>query len=336
MDNTKSIVLIADRLFTDEYDVSFAASNLEKIPDEYFYGLFNALCEICGHEITHYNSPRELIDNAHKHKDDIVFTVYGGEHSRNRMALIPAICESYHINFIGADTYARILCQDKYLSKVYCERFGLKTAKSFLLESINDIELVNDLCFPIILKPNMEGSSIGITEESIVMNMAQAISLAERLFSVHKQSIIAEEFIAGKEVSFYIVGKNNHYSLFSALEIYIEGDEQYFCEHLYSAEIKHHSDRIRHREITQEIRKEDIDIIKQIFTSLGKMDYMRIDCRLRHGELYLIELTPDAYIGPHSGFADIANMSGITYKELLQLVINTAYDVNQSQDASLK
>lgn len=182
----------------------------------------------------------------------------------------------------------------------------------------------------------MEGSSIGITEESIVMNMAQARSLAERLFSVHKQSIIAEEFIAGKEVSFYIVGKNNHYSLFSALEIYIEGDEQYFCEHLYSAEIKHHSDRIRHREITQEIRKEDIDIIKQIFTSLGKMDYMRIDCRLRHGELYLIELTPDAYIGPLSGFADIANMSGITYKEFLQLVINTAYDVNQSQDASLK
>lgn len=265
-----------------------------------------------------------------------MFTIYGGERSRNRMALVPAICESYGLKYVGADTYARIICQDKYLSKIYCERFGLRTAPSFLLENEMDIQLMKDLSFPLVLKPNMEGSSIGITEDSIVYNMGQASTLANRLFSIHNQPILAEEFIAGKEVSFYIVGKGGQFSLLSALEIYMEGNEEYLCKHLYSAEVKHHSDSIVHRDIKYMIGLYSIEIIKKIFTSLGKMDFMRVDCRLKDGVLYLIELTPDAYIGPYSGFIDAAHTIGKNYTDLIELIIRTAYSSNQNQYANLR
>lgn len=335
MNGKFNIVLIADRLYTNDISTEFDAVNLEKISDEYFYGLYEELTKVCGGTVIHYQSPKELVDNAYKHKNDLVFTIYGGESSRNRMALVPAICESYGLKYIGADTYARIICQDKYLSKIYCERFGLRTAPSFLLENELDIPLMKDLSFPLVLKPNMEGSSIGITEDSIVYNMEQATSLANRLFSAHNQPILAEEFIEGKEVSFYIVGKDGHFSLLSALEIYMEGDEEYLCKHLYSAEVKHHSDNIVHRDITYMIRQEDIEIIKKLFTSLGKMDFMRVDCKLKDNSLYLIELTPDAYIGPYSGFIDAAHTIGKTYTDLMELIIHTAYTSNQNQCANL-
>lgn len=336
MDTKFNVVLVADRLYTDEINTEFDASDLEKISDQYYYGLYEELKKVCGGTVFHYQSPKDLADNAYKHKDDIVFTIYGGEKSRNRMALVPAVCESYGLKYVGADTYARIICQDKYLSKIYCERFGLRTAPSFLLEVEQDIQLMKDLSFPLVLKPNMEGSSIGITDDSIVYNMEQASSLARRLFKVHNQPVLAEEFIEGKEISFYIIGQGGHFSLLSALEIYMEGDEDFLCKHLYSAEVKHHSDDIVHRDITYMISPEDIEIVKQIFISLGKMDFMRVDCRLRDNVLYLIELTPDAYIGPYSGFIDAARTIGKNYTDVIDMIIHTAYSSNQSQYASLK
>lgn len=335
MNSRFNIVLIADRVYTNDIKTEFDATNLEKISDEYYYGLYEELTKVCGGDVIHYQSPKYLADNAYKHKNDLVFTIYGGEKSRNRMALVPAICESYGLKYVGADTYARIICQDKYLSKIYCERFGLQTAPSVLLENKLDIQLMRDLSFPLVLKPNMEGSSIGITEDSIVYNMEQASLLADRLFSAHNQPILAEEFIEGKEVSFYIVGNGGQFSLLSALEIYMERDEEYLCKHLYSAEIKHHSDNIVHRDITCMIRQESVEIVKRIFTSLGKMDFMRIDCRLKDDSLYLIELTPDAYIGPYSGFIDAAQTIGKNYTDLIELIIHTAYTSNQNQCANL-
>ena len=147
MDTKFNVVLVADRLYTDDINTEFDASDLEKISDEYYYGLYEELKKVCGGTVFHYQSPKDLADNAYKHKDDIVFTIYGGEKSRNRMALVPAVCESYGLKYVGADAYARIICQDKYLSKIYCERFGLRTAPSFLLEDEQDIQLMKDLIF---------------------------------------------------------------------------------------------------------------------------------------------------------------------------------------------
>lgn len=113
MDTKFNVVLVADRLYTDDINTEFDASDLEKISDEYYYGLYEELKKVCGGTVFHYQSPKDLADNAYKHKDDIVFTIYGGEKSRNRMALVPAVCESYGLKYVGADAYARIICLKK-------------------------------------------------------------------------------------------------------------------------------------------------------------------------------------------------------------------------------
>ena len=84
METKFNVVLVADRLYTDDINTEFDASDLEKISDEYYYGLYEELKKVCGGTVFHYQSPKDLADNAYKHKDDIVFTIYGGEKSRNR------------------------------------------------------------------------------------------------------------------------------------------------------------------------------------------------------------------------------------------------------------
>jgi D-alanine-D-alanine ligase len=319
----KNIVLIADRLYTNEMDTSLSATNLEMIGDDYFYEVFSALEKIAD-KVTHYNNPEELIQNIEQHRKDVVFTIYGGEISRNRMALVPAVCESYKVRYAGADTYARILCQDKYLSKLYCEDFGIKTAKCQLVRKTNEIKYITSLKLPLVVKPNMEGSSIGITEKSLVYTYEDALKLTDSLLKTYNQPILIEEFISGREVSFYIIGINGHFDMFSALEIFVESNDDYLLSHLYTSDLKHKSKDIKHRIIINEISQNEIDKIKEIYWSLGKIDYMRIDCKLVNNKLHLIELTPDAHIGGHSGFVDVGKSINFRYDEILQTIIHNA------------
>ena len=88
-------------------------------------------------------------------------TIYGGEISRNRLALVPAICESMNVKFLGADVYNRIICQDKNLCKTFAKRFNILSPNSILIYDENDISLIKSLKLPLVVKPNYEGSSIG-------------------------------------------------------------------------------------------------------------------------------------------------------------------------------
>jgi D-alanine-D-alanine ligase len=59
--------------------------------------------------------------------------------------------------------------------------------------------------FPIIVKPAYEHCSIGITNKSIVRTYDQFVATIKRLRAAHKQSLLAEEFIRGKELQVTIL-----------------------------------------------------------------------------------------------------------------------------------
>jgi D-alanine-D-alanine ligase len=311
----ENVVLIADRIFLSYDNVEAEADTLEMIPDEYFFQIFEGLSAI-SKSVTHYNTLEEFIDNVQQHKDDLVFTIYGGRRSRNRMALVPAICESYGIKFVGADTYARIVCQDKQISKEVIRRFELKTAEYLLIDHFTDMELLQTLNYPLVIKPNMEGSSIGIHAHSRVSNYIDAKALSLELLKEFKEAVIAEEFLSGHEVCVCVSGDINEVKLMEPMEVYAPSDNDYFINRLYTAYDKHVSDlSIEHRPIF--INERDIEKLKRIFLSFGKMDYMRIDGRVKDGIFYLIELTPDAHLGKTSSFADAFKKNGLEYKDML-------------------
>jgi D-alanine-D-alanine ligase len=296
------------------------------IPNEYFSDIKYGLKSICNN-FTHYNSPKQLIDNIQKHKSSIVFTIYGGSESRNRMALVPAICESYGIKYVGADTYARIVCQDKYLSKIIANRHKIKTAKSVLIDKISRLPLVKELELPIVVKPNLEGSSIGISDASLIKTHADAIIYARELLIKFKQPILIEEFITGREICICIIGSTNSIDLFEAMEVHYESNISHFYNKLYTAHDKHISeDNIVHSQCTELLSAQEIIAIKELYFSLGKMDFMRIDGRINIDGFTLIELTPDAFIGKKSSIADAGKINGISYSKILEKIINNALE----------
>jgi D-alanine-D-alanine ligase len=329
-----SNVLIADKTYDNISNMNTISNKLEMIDDEYFNDVFIGLSNIFK-SVKHYNTPKEFINNIKQHKNDFVFTVYGGYGSRNRMALIPSICESYGIRYAGADTYARILCQDKHLSKEFCKRFDILTPSSILIHNKCDLKYAKKLKFPVVTKPNFEGSSIGVTRESLNYDYSSMVDTVTDMLDKYKQPILIEEFVPGKEVCICMLGTTNEVSNIEAVEVYFDDDEKYFDTNLFTAEekcVKRNNRKLRL--ITNEINPEVLENTKRLFKALGKIDLLRIDGKLYNDKFSLLELTPDAHLGKGTQFASAFRYIGIEYCELLAKIINNSLSYYQNQYAN--
>ena len=201
-----NIVLIADRVNNHD-DATITSKTLEMVEDEYFNDIYNTLSSLTTKKIYHYMNPKIFLENIHKHKNDIVLSIWSGISSRNRKALVPSICEAYNIKYVGADTYTQIICQDKEMSKQICKKYGIKTANYQLIKDKDNLNLLNFLKYPIVIKPNFEGGSIGISQKNLVYNFNDAEKMTLFLLETFNQPILAEEFIYGEEISILIIGK---------------------------------------------------------------------------------------------------------------------------------
>lgn len=318
--NSHNIVLICDRV-SNRDGINLYSDNLEFTSNTYFNAISKALKE-CASKIYFYEQPSEFIDNIGKHKDDIVISaIWSGTKSRNRKSLIAAICEAYNIKYVGADTYVQSVCQDKQLSKVLVDGTCIKAPRGVLF-SLNHLyyDNLDFLDFPIIVKPNLEGSSIGISDNSIADTKEDAIQIIKDIVNVFP-SVLAEEYIPGKEISICCVGQNT-IDLIEAVELQIDG-KNYFEKRVWGYESKKGGKcKVTRKVVTSQIPQHILDSVKRIFLSLGKVDYMRIDGRLYNDQFYLIEFTPDCSLHPDCFMYEAFKYNGYSYNEMIAALVN--------------
>lgn len=322
--NTKksfnNVVLICDRVANRE-GINLYSDNLEFTSNTYFNAISKALVEYAS-EVYFYEQPSEFIDNIGKHKNDIVISaIWSGTKSRNRKSLIAAICEAYNIKYVGADSYVQSICQDKQLSKVLLDGTCIKAPRGILFSPGNlNYQNLDFLNFPVIVKPNLEGSSIGISDNSIADTKESAIHNIENIVNVFP-SVLVEEYIPGREISICCVGKNT-VDLMEAVELQIDG-KNFFEKQVWGYESKKGGKcKVTRKVVTPEIPRSVLDAAKKIFLSLGKVDYMRIDGRLYHDQFYLIEFTPDCSLHPDCFMYEAFRYNGYSYNEMIAALAN--------------
>src|SRR4029079_7282721 len=127
--------------------------------------------EAAGHEVekVEVSGPAaNLLERLEAIDPDIIFnTAEGDTTTRGRMreAFYPALFEELGIPFTGSDAYTNAITLDKYLTKLMVQRAGIDTPRGVLV-TVRNYEQVLErgagLAFPLIIKPNHEGSSKGI------------------------------------------------------------------------------------------------------------------------------------------------------------------------------
>lgn len=285
----------------------------------------NTLAALCP-EVIMLEDIETYVNQISNLKDWIMFSNRYGVAAHSSKALIPAICESNHIRFVGADSYTHMLCNDKYLSKKYLEEFGLHTAPAVIVRDANDniqLNAISFLRFPVVIKPNYGGGSTGITQDSVQPTLAGAISYVKKLQQYHQQPILIEEYIPGYEVEVIVFGTQRKIHLLDEIQIMIRGND-YFTDTIYDLESKKINDSASKMTYCKLLNENDKRAIIRLFQSFPKVEYMRVDCRIYNGHAYVIELSPDCYLGADGGVYMAFRHRGLSYTDMFSLMIQNA------------
>lgn len=320
----KKVVLIADEIdLGDDVLPLHNRRDLEMTDCETLETLSSTI-ENLGLMVQRYNGPSELAMHAASHSNDIILSIYGGKSSRNRMALVPAICETFGLRFIGPDVYGRIIAQDKEITKRLALDCGLATPAWRIVRNIYELGYLEKFPFPAVVKPLMEGSSIGIAQRNLVTNYKDLSNIINELLVSFNQPVIVEEFVAGREVAYSkIEYAGSEGWAFS--EVVIDGKPDYFSCHLFDADEKQTPTKGRTvKNIDHELAEKDRLAIETLLTTFGPYGYCRVDGRFSEGRFHFIELTPDAWIAPRGQFAKGFTDKGWNYEQVIAKVLGSA------------
>lgn len=317
----KELVFIADRI-PDHKNASLSSRDLEKLADHYFASMMKSLTAVA-RSVTHYASPLEFLDHIAKHSESIVLSLWSGEKSRNRRALVPSICEAYGIPYVGADSYIQTICADKHLAKTFCHQYGINTARDIIISRLDDFPILKVLQYPAVVKPNFEGGSIGIMNKSLVDSYAEAADLCKELLPLFHQ-LLVEEYVAGEELSVCIAGGKDQIDVFEVVRTTING-KSYFSHEIYSAEAKKMGiAHVKREIISEQFSCEMRNKLLSLYKGLGKVDLIRIDGRLNNEVFTVIELTPDCNLSASGSMGKAFQSAGYTHEQMIQLLCENA------------
>jgi D-alanine-D-alanine ligase len=284
------------------------------------------------HNVTLIEADEEAFQKLKTLKPDIVFNIAEGFNGVSREAQIPAILEMLNIPYTGSDPLTLSICLDKARTKEILTYHSIPTPKFFIMDNYRQIEKTN-LKFPLMVKPNMEGSGKGIYSSSLVKNQNELKKEIGRINSEYDQPALVEEFLSGREFTVAVIGNGAGANVLPIVEINFDQFPKDFIP-IYSFEAKWILDT---RENPLDVfacpalvSDELEDLIKstvlKTYNVLRCRDWSRIDVRLdSNGIPNIIELNPLPGILPdpeeNSCFPKAARTAGYNYNDMINLVL---------------
>jgi D-alanine-D-alanine ligase len=250
---------------------------------------------------------------------DFAFNIAEGTGRRCRAAIPAAVCELLNIPVTGPDALTLAVTLDKSMARRIVSR-DVPVAAAQRVESADDESGLAKLRYPVIVKPNDEGSSKGISEAAVAGNLAEATERSRWLRRIYDCPVLAEEFLPGTEVTVGIKGNGPEAAVLGMMEIAPVVHERQF---IYSLEVKRNwRDRVRYYippRLSEDILTRLQELALSAYRVLGCRDIARLDFRLdAQGSPIFLECNSLPGLDPEN--SDIVFLAAPTrsYAELVQ------------------
>ena len=174
--------------------------------------------------------------------------------------------------------------------------------------------------FPLIVKPNAEGSSKGIDAKNVVDTEEELRAAVKICVEKYRQPALVEEYIAGREFTVGLLGDKRPRVLppmeikFKKTDnlrpVYDYGVKQEWDEHVYYE---------CPAKLTEAEQKAMEKIARATFWALDCRDVARVDLRMdAEGRIYVLEVNPLPGLTPdYSDLVLIAKAIGMEYDQLI-------------------
>jgi D-alanine-D-alanine ligase len=282
-----------------------------------------------GHVVVPLEATQEFPRALMSSNVDVVFNVAEGMSGRSREAQVPSLCELRGIPYTGSDSATLSICLDKALAKrllvdVDTPAFQLLTTGR---------EKLRPFRYPVIVKPNQEGTSKGITKKCVCDDEASLREVARELIDRYGQPALVEEYVVGRELTVGLLGERRPRVLPPMEVVFLTQGER----PVYDYECKQHWQEHVRYECPPNLTKEELRAVERAcrttFMTLGCRDVARIDLRLAaDGRVYILEVNPLPGLTPdYSDLCLIANGAKIDYRTLIGEILSGAIKRWQSR-----
>ena len=273
--------------------------------------------------------PDEIVDRLLDSEPDMIFNVAEGTIGSSREAFYPGLYEQLGVPFTGGNASLLHMNLDKHLAKTVISSHGIHVPRGGLVTHTVR-ELPPDLEYPLFIKPNSEGSSKGITQNSVVETPDSCRRRIDELLPQYPAGLVVEEFISGRELSVPFLEALPGQVL-EIVEHTFDLDVLESKYNVYDYEMKQGGDRAKAvgvvcpPRLTAEERRATVEMARKVFRVMNCPDFGRVDVRLREdGTPYFIELNPLPSLHPNASIMHAARARGLDAADVFRLVIRSA------------
>ncbi|MBN1213495.1 MAG: D-alanine--D-alanine ligase [candidate division Zixibacteria bacterium] len=222
--------------------------------------------------------------------------------------------------YTGSNMTTSAVAMNKAIAKRLFESADILTP-DWELYRLKDIPvgnvLINDICnrfeFPIIVKPNDGGSTIGLSKVNKEAELLEALEKA----AAESKEILVEHFIAGRELTVAVLDGR----AFPVVEIKPK-NELYDYEAKYT---KGKSEYIAPAPIDEELSRKMRETARKVFDMVGASGAVRIDFILdKSGKYYCLEINTLPGMTSLSLVPMAAKCEGITFEQLIEMMLQSA------------
>lgn len=147
-----------------------------------------------GIEATAIDSAHDVVTQLTQTHFDKIFIALHGRGGED--GTIQGVLEYLGLPYTGSGVLASALAMDKYRTKLLWQGLGLPTPPCTVLHEKSDwAAVIQTLGLPLMVKPALEGSSVGISKVTTRTELKEAWETAAQFNCI----VIAEQYITGKE-----------------------------------------------------------------------------------------------------------------------------------------
>ncbi len=258
--------------------------------------------------------------NSHLLDDvDVVFIILHGKWGED--GTVQALLDLRGKKYTGSGVLASAIGIDKNISKIVFKHHGVQTPEWFTIRK-NKIDLKKirekiekTFSYPCVVKPNDQGSTVGLS----VVNCPEEIESAIELAFKYSDLVIVEDFIEGKELTVGILGD----IALPVIEIIPKGGI-YDYYHKYT---KGATEYIVPAEIPSQWTLKLQEQALLAFESIGCKGFARVDFRVKdNGEIYCLEINTIPGMTGTSLVPKAAKAAGIEFPELVDRIVKLALE----------
>ena len=262
----------------------------------------------------HPIDPKEYnVINLKKDGFHRVFNILHGRGGED--GTMQGLLEQIGLPYTGCGVMASALTMDKMRTKMLWKAFGLPVADMEVVtrETFAELDVqavVEKLGLPLMVKPSLEGSSVGLTKVKAVDELKSAVEYALKF----DNTILIEEWLAGDELTVPVLDSQ----VLPAIRIVPEGE-------FYDYNAKYISDNTQYfcpAGLTSEREQELALLVKHAYNAVGCRGWSRIDvmCDAK-GDFRLVEVNTNPGMTSHSLFPKSAASVGISFEQLVVKIL---------------